>query len=79
MKFILRDYLGNKTTVETVKSIRAAFLAELSGDQELYILYSDETTEVFSGLTDGWRSTSFYESGDWVDLNRAIDGVLDLT
>lgn len=79
MKFILQDYCANKTTVETVKEISAAFLAEISGDQELYVLYSDGTTEIFSGLPDGWRSTHFFDGGEFVDLSKAVDGVLDLT
>lgn len=78
MKIIISDYMDNKKEIEIQKIIKNAFMIVISGDQILHVLYEDGTQDVFEALDD-FRTMDFYDGGCFIDLDKAVDDVLDLS
>lgn len=67
-KLKLLDYRGKETIITLEKEIQAIFYQILSGDDVVYILYKDGTTEYFDSAND--RLDDFFDGGDFIPLDK---------
>lgn len=72
MKVYIYDYSGEKKEIEITKPVKDAFMLIVSGDQILYVAYTDGTEQVFDSC-DGFRTMNYLDGGFFVKLHDGKD------
>jgi len=72
MKVYIYDYSGKKKKITISKPVRSAFMLIVSGDQILYVDYTDGTEAVFDSCDD-YRTMNYLDNGFFVTLHDGKD------